>query len=116
MAIRKSVVTFSQAAIQQLTHMARQSNTPHLRLFVKGGGCNGLQYGIEPIQGVVPTSPLPEPTVMLSDQCTVHICNKSLPFLFGTHVEWKVDAMSQGFYFQNPNAKHQCGCGSTFSV
>jgi iron-sulfur cluster assembly accessory protein len=117
MAIRKSVVTFSQAAVQQLAQMARQHNTLHLRLFVKGGGCNGLQYGIEPMPNVEPTtSPIPEPTVVLGDHCTVHVCNKSLPFLFGTHVEWKAEAMSQGFAFQNPNAKHQCGCGSTFSV
>jgi iron-sulfur cluster assembly protein len=114
--MRKNVVTFSQTAIQQLSRLAKQHSTSRLLLFVKGGGCNGLQYGIEPITQFDPTTPLPDPTVVLEDHCSVQICPKSLPYLFGTHVEWKTDAMGQGFHFANPNAKHQCGCGSTFSI
>lgn len=114
--MHKSVVTFSHAAVEQLSHLAKQHNTPRLLLFVKGGGCNGLRYGIEPILHFDPGIPSPDPLVALNEQCSVQVCTKSLPFLFGTRVDWKVDAMGQGFEFLNPNAKGECGCGSTFSV
>jgi|LauGreDrversion4_2_1035121.scaffolds.fasta_scaffold786010_1 iron-sulfur cluster assembly accessory protein len=114
--MRKSVVTFSQAAVQQLANLASQHRTPHLRLYVKGGGCNGLQYGIEPVSIEDAPSTQLDTTVAVEGNLSVHVCHKSLLFLIGTHVDWKTDAMGQGFQFQNPNAKHQCGCGSTFSV
>lgn len=34
----------------------------------------------------------------------------------GTTMDWKEDALSAEFVFNNPNAKSLCGCGESFSV
>jgi len=44
------------------------------------------------------------------------VCNKSLFYLIGTHIEWKEDIMGNRFNFVNPNSTGTCGCGETFSI
>jgi len=88
------------------------SNKNSIFIGVKGGGCNGLKYYIEP------TNELPDKldeTIKIDD---VHIivCGHSLIHLLGTEIKWKDDFMSSGLEFTNPNAKGSCGCGETFSI
>lgn len=81
------------------------------RTFVQGGGCAGFNYGfslddekhdddIEFDTG---------PFKMLVDLI-------SLQYLEGSTLDFKEDLMSNSFVILNPNAKTQCGCGSSFSV
>jgi Fe-S cluster assembly iron-binding protein IscA len=77
--MRKSVVT-----VEQLANLERQHRTPHLRLYVKGGGCNGLQYGIEPVSIEDAPSTQLDTTVAVEGNLSVHVCQKSLLFLIGT--------------------------------
>ena len=79
-------------------------------IHVEGGGCNGLKYGIEPMEREYSGGEL-----LRLGELNVSVCPKSLMYLIGTHVEWEETAMSKGLVFQNPNAKAQCGCGSTFT-
>ena len=41
---------------------------------------------------------------------------KSLLFLNGTVLDYDTNLVSQGFRFNNPNAKATCGCGSSFGA
>tara|TARA_B100000401_G_scaffold437657_1_gene383790 strand:- start:1988 stop:2242 length:255 start_codon:yes stop_codon:yes gene_type:complete len=79
---------------------------------IKGGGCNGYKYYIEP------TSDEPEKLdeVILVDDLKIIVCGKSLMHLLGTHVYWKHDVMGSRIEIENPNAKSTCGCGDTFSI
>ena len=88
------------------------SNKNSIFIGVKGGGCNGFKYYIEP------TNELPtklDETITIDD---VHIivCGQSLIHLIGTELKWKDDFMGSGLEFKNPNASGTCGCGETFSI
>jgi len=79
---------------------------------VKGGGCNGLTYYIEPTND----RPNKLDETMKVDGVDIIVCNKSLFYLIGTEIKWKDDLMGSGIEFINPNATSSCGCGETFSV
>ncbi len=34
----------------------------------------------------------------------------------GTEIDYRDSMMGAGFAFNNPNAKHSCGCGSSYSA
>jgi iron-sulfur cluster assembly protein len=46
----------------------------------------------------------------------VFVDPKSLAYLQGLTLDYKSDLMQQGFVLHNPNAKHTCGCGTSFSA
>lgn len=82
-----------------------------LRLFVAGGGCAGLSYGMTFAEG-------PE----LGDQefkvngVTVIIDPSSFSYLRGAQIDYVDDLMGGGFRIDNPNAVRTCACGSSFQT
>ena len=95
------------------TLMAKQGvSEGGLRVGVKGGGCSGLSYtfgwerqartGDEVFEG--------------HDGAKLFVDRKSLLYLNGTVLDYDTSLMSKGFVFNNPNAKPNCGCGSSFGA
>jgi iron-sulfur cluster assembly protein len=41
---------------------------------------------------------------------------KSLPYLEGLELDFAKEGLNEGFKFNNPNVKDQCGCGESFNV
>ena len=41
---------------------------------------------------------------------------KSLPYLDGTELDFTREGLNEGFKFNNPNVKDECGCGESFTV
>ncbi|MCL4121724.1 UNVERIFIED_CONTAM: hypothetical protein GTU68_029640 [Idotea baltica] len=41
---------------------------------------------------------------------------KSLVYLDGTELDYVKEGLNEGFEFNNPNAKGECGCGESFNV
>ena len=82
-----------------------------LRLFVKGGGCSGMSYGMDIVDG-----PSEKDKVFDVHGVQVYIDPKSYLFLSGITMDFKESLMGRGFVFENPNAKGSCGCGTSFSV
>lgn len=82
-----------------------------LRLFVKGGGCAGMSYGMEVVADAKESDKTFE-----DDGVRVFIDPKSYLFLQGTIVDFKESLMGRGFVFENPNATGACGCGTSFSI
>jgi iron-sulfur cluster assembly protein len=82
-----------------------------LRVGVKGGGCSGLSYTFawarEPRLG---------DEVFEDHGARIFVDRKSLMFLTGTMLDYDTALLTQGFVFNNPNAKHTCGCGSSFGA
>jgi iron-sulfur cluster assembly protein len=39
---------------------------------------------------------------------------RSLPYLEGTELDFVREGLNEGFKFNNPNAKAECGCGREF--
>ena len=41
---------------------------------------------------------------------------KSIVYLDGVELDFSKEGLNEGFKFNNPNAKGECGCGESFSV
>lgn len=41
---------------------------------------------------------------------------KSLIYLDGTELDFVKEGLNEGFKFNNPNIKGECGCGESFTV
>jgi iron-sulfur cluster assembly accessory protein len=82
-----------------------------LRVFVSGGGCSGLQYGMAIADEV-------EEGDVEFEQHGVRILidPMSMNYIGGASVDYVEDMMGGGFKIDNPNAVKSCGCGSSFST
>ncbi len=107
------MITLSANAQVKVKRLLAEQNTPEygLRVFVKGGGCHGFEYGM----GFEPSAK-PDDHVLEFDGVKVFVDPKSMPMLAGSEVDY-VDAIhGSGFAIKNPQAKGSCGCGQSFSV
>ena len=82
-----------------------------LRLAVKTTGCSGMAYVLEFADEVAP-----EDTVFEDHGVQVIIDPKSLVYLNGTELDYTKEGLNEGFKFNNPNVKGECGCGESFTV
>jgi iron-sulfur cluster assembly accessory protein len=84
-----------------------------LRVAVVGGGCSGFQYSLDlDEQGAKEGD-----TSFVASGINVFIDPMSSMYLMGVEIDYVETQFGQaGFSFKNPNAKHTCGCGSSFSA
>jgi iron-sulfur cluster insertion protein len=91
--------------------MQEDKETVGLRVYVKGGGCHGYQYGMS-----LESSMGEDDTVVEQDVVKVIMDSQSVPLLVGTEVDYGEATQGSGFVMKNPQAKTTCGCGSSFSA
>lgn len=82
-----------------------------LRVFVSGGGCSGLSYGMTFAEGVEMGD-----QVFETDGVKVVIDPASYPYLDGAEIDYIDSLMGGGFRIENPNAVRSCSCGSSFQT
>ncbi len=82
-----------------------------LRLGVLGGGCSGLSY-----QFKFDRKARANDNVFDFEGVQVFVDPKSMVFLDGMTLDYKESLMYSGFAFENPHAKKNCGCGTSFSA
>ena len=58
----------------------------------------------------------PEDHVYESHGAKVIVDAKSLIYLDGTELDYAREGLNEGFKFNNPNVKNECGCGESFNV
>jgi iron-sulfur cluster assembly protein len=80
-----------------------------LRVFVSGGGCSGMQYGM-----ALEANIRPEDQTYEHDGIKVVVDEVSINYLRGAIVDYVESVMGSGFKIENPNAVAACGCGSSF--
>ncbi len=107
-----SLIKFSSKVLNHFKNILKESNHKSILIGVKGGGCNGLKYYIEPTSD----DPAKIDEKINVDNVNIIICGRSLLHLIGSNVEWKDDLMGSGLIFENPNAVSKCGCGETFNI
>ncbi|MBS3935160.1 MAG: iron-sulfur cluster assembly protein IscA [Sulfuritalea sp.] len=105
-------ITLSPAAAQHVAgFIAKRGKGIGIRLGVKTSGCSGMAYKLE-----FADAPDPEDAVFESHGLKVLVDPKSLPYLDGTELDYAKEGLNEGFRFNNPNVKDQCGCGESFNV
>jgi len=111
-AIETGIITMTSAAADKVRELLKQENDESLglRIFVAGGGCSGLQYGMtldEEQEG--------DTTISISDY-KVFVDDMSLTYITGSEVDYVDSLMGAGFTVNNPNAVSSCGCGHSFKT
>ena len=102
------------AASARLTSLlTRQGRMEHgaLRVAVVGGGCSGLQYKMDLVDG-----PADRDIMVESAGVRVVIDPKSALFVTGSELDYSEDLQSGGFKVANPNAIVTCSCGESFAA
>ena len=105
-------VTLSERAAEHVAKfLAKRGKGIGVRLGVKTSGCSGMAYKLEFADAAEP-----EDVVFDSRGLKVLIDPRSLPYLDGTELDYAKEGLNEGFKFNNPNVKDQCGCGESFNV
>lgn len=82
-----------------------------LRVAVIGGGCSGLQYKMDLVDG-----PANRDIMIETQGVRVVIDPKSALFVSGSELDFSDDLQKGGFKVTNPNAAAHCSCGESFSA
>jgi iron-sulfur cluster assembly protein len=106
-----SVTLTSAAANHVQKYLSRRGKGIGLRLGVKTTGCSGLAYKLE-----YADNQTPEDVAFESNGVQVFIDPKSLAYIDGTELDFVKEGLNEGFKFNNPNVKSECGCGESFQV
>ena len=105
-------VSLSESAARHVANfITKRGKGVGIRLGVTTSGCSGMAYRLEFVDETQP-----EDLVFESHGVKVVIDPKSLAYLEGTELDFVKDGLHEGFKFNNPNVKDQCGCGESFNV
>jgi len=108
-------ITLTQSAISRINEIQQKESNKDkfLRVSISGGGCSGFQYIFEldnkVNEGDIKIAEENSKTLAITDET-------SLPFLNGAEIDFIKELGASYFKVNNPNAKANCGCGSSFSV
>jgi iron-sulfur cluster assembly protein len=110
--IKTMAITLTDKAAAHVNrNLEKRGKGCGLRLGVRTTGCSGLAYQLEYVDEAAP-----EDTMFESNGVKVFIDPKSLAYLDGTELDFVREGLNEGFKFQNPNVKDECGCGESFRV
>ena len=108
-----TAVNLTEKAATEIKNLFEQQGIENaaLRVFVSGGGCSGLQYGMAIADEVE------EGDIELEQHgVRILVDSLSINYISGSSVDYIDDVMGGGFKIDNPNAARSCGCGSSFST
>jgi iron-sulfur cluster assembly protein len=106
------MITLTEQAAKHVSNfIAKRGKGIGLRLGVRTTGCSGMAYKLE-----FADDTSPEDVVYESHGLKVLIDPKSLAYLDGTELDYTKEGLNEGFKFNNPNVKDECGCGESFTV
>ena len=111
--VQTETVVLTEAAGAAIRSLLVQKNVPDygLRVFVAGGGCSGMQYGM-----ALEAEARDYDHVIEQDGVKVFIDPTSMMYLEGATIDYIDSIMGGGFKIENPNAVTSCGCGSSFKA
>jgi iron-sulfur cluster assembly protein len=105
-------ITITEAAAHHVQQfLDNRGKGVGIRLGVRTSGCSGMAYEMEFADEVG------EDDLVFEDRgVKVVIDPKSLVYLDGTQVDYTKEGLNEGFKFNNPNVKSECGCGESFGI
>jgi iron-sulfur cluster assembly accessory protein len=105
------VITLTESAarhVKRLRDQDPENAGKALRVYIEGGGCSGLQYGMtfDDRRQDDHTASFHGIDVLVDSESARH--------LRGAIVDYRNELLDGGFKISNPNAKQSCGCGKSF--
>lgn len=109
----EKLVRLTEAAATRLSGLLSKQGRPGgaLRVAVIGGGCSGLQYKMDLVDG-----PVNRDILVPSMGVRVVMDPKSALFVSGSVLDYSEELQKGGFKVTNPNAVAHCSCGESFSA
>jgi len=109
-----SLLTVTPRAAATISNLLEQREIPNhaLRVFVSGGGCSGMQYGMAFEEAPRET----DRVVVAENGVRLIVDPTSVMYLEGATIDFVDSLMGGGFRIDNPNAVTSCGCGSSFKT
>ncbi|WP_058909844.1 Fe-S cluster assembly scaffold SufA [Entomohabitans teleogrylli] len=105
-------VTLTPAAAAHIRELvARQPGLLGVRLGIKQTGCAGFGYVLDSV-----TEAASDDLLFESQGARLWVPLQAMPFIDGTEVDYVREGLNQIFKFNNPKARHECGCGESFGV
>jgi iron-sulfur cluster assembly protein len=105
-------ITLTDAAADRVkSFLEKRGKGLGLRLGVRTSGCSGMAYVLEFVDE------LHEGDLVFEDHgVKVIVDPKSMVYMDGTELDFAREGLNEGFKFNNPNVKDECGCGESFNV
>jgi len=105
-------VTLTESAAERVkSFLDQRGKGVGLRLGVRTSGCSGMAYVLELVDEV------DDSDVVFEDHgVKVIVDPKSLLYIDGTELDFGKEGLNEGFKFNNPNVKDECGCGESFTI
>lgn len=105
-------VTLTDTAAKHVANfLTKRGKGIGLRLGVRTSGCSGMAYKLEFVDEVNE-----DDLVFEQKGVKIIVDAKSLPYIDGMELDFAREGLNEGFKFNNPNVKDQCGCGESFNV
>jgi iron-sulfur cluster assembly protein len=111
--IATETINLTDSAVATVRNLLVQKEVPNhgLRVFVSGGGCSGMQYGM-----ALEAEPRSYDHVIERDGVRVFVDPTSMMYLNNATIDYEESIMGGGFKIENPNAASSCGCGHSFKA
>jgi iron-sulfur cluster assembly protein len=113
MAPEEMQVRITESAVRRIRFLRQKEDKPDgaLRLRIIAGGCSGMQYRMD-----MADTPRTNDAIVSESDIKVFVDPKSLVYLKGSTLDWEEDLLGGQFKITNPNAKHSCSCGLSFTI
>jgi|AJXC01.1.fsa_nt_gi Iron-sulfur cluster assembly accessory protein len=90
-------INVSQEALAQLIEISgNEGDTQGVRVFVSGGGCNGMEYGMTLVE-----TPTEFDFVYEAEGLNIYVDSVALGFLTGVEIDYKTEGLNKSFVFRN---------------
>ena len=109
----EKLIKVTENAARRLSSLLEKQGRPQgaLRLAVIGGGCSGLQYKMDLVEG-----PAARDILVQSYNVRIVVDPKSALYVTGSELDYIEALQDGGFKVKNPNAATSCSCGESFSA
>lgn len=105
------ITTTEKAKEQIINSLNKRGKGIGLRIGVRTAGCSGMAYKLE-----FADVKNDDDIVFENGDVLIFVDPKSLPYLDGMTLDYTKEGLNEGFKFDNPNVKDECGCGESFRV
>ena len=109
----QNLVTVTDKAAEKIKEFMKEEkeNPEYLRVYVQGGGCSGLSYGMG-----FEKQAEEDDLVIEENGVKLLVDSYSVDHLKGANVDYIESLMGSGFKINNPNVTKSCSCGHSFST
>lgn len=106
------MITVTEKAAERIqNYLTKRGKGEGIRIGVRTSGCSGFAYNLEFVDEAQTGDEL-----FQDKGVKLFVDPKSLVYLAGMEIDFAREGLNEGFKFNNPNVKAECGCGESFTV